>query len=249
MTKSCYVCDKEVHIWRQNICKLKLPHSKRTIGDLLKQFLGDIQPTRNVDNESNCICVECFDRMNKYDWLWTTALKKEEELRHLYLNTEKSHMDDADEVSVLKDDFEDEVKHNVNDEADVEFHEIISIESGSDGIGKKGNCDFAEPMDQNNADTSTEEQLNIEIDEQPLIKSESELQIETDGELDMNTDFLFDFEEELSDGNIDEDNSDERGGADKSDKRGKECEICKDGINYNLREMRVSDFPLHPSNA
>lgn len=98
MTKLCYVCNKKVWIWRQNLSKLKMSHSKMTIKNLLKRFLVDFKSERDIDHKLNRICVECSDAIDEYDRLRTTAKTKELELKTLFLTTEMFIKHKKDEI-------------------------------------------------------------------------------------------------------------------------------------------------------
>lgn len=89
MAKLCYVCNKEKSVWRENLCELKMNHSNATVGSLLKNFLCDTEHRRNVDDSSNCICIECFEAFDEYDCIREMVRLKEQQLRMLFLATEK----------------------------------------------------------------------------------------------------------------------------------------------------------------
>lgn len=98
MARFCYICNKRLHEWHQNLTEIKLNHSKSTISRLLKKFLRDVQSQRDVDDSSNCICTECLDAFNEYDWMHMTARKKEKELRILFLTTESMFLNSDKKV-------------------------------------------------------------------------------------------------------------------------------------------------------
>lgn len=249
MSKLCYICNTRVHAWRQNLSKLKLSHSECTISDLLKQFLGDTQSSRDIDSVSNCICVDCFDRLNKYDWLRTTAFRKEKELRDLYLKTEEIHMKNVEEEDMFgenveveegeKDEEDREGEKDENDDEDAESYESVLYE-----IYEEEECEDDESMDEKNIDNFTEEKPDNEVlNDQMLIKIEPEQQIESDDETEVKEEAVLDSEEEQSDGNFDDANQSRVEFV--NGEKVTECEICRDGRKYTCREKRVRGFFLH----
>ena len=91
----CYVCNEQTDDWRRNFTELKSQHSNTPIVDFLKRFLDDFKSPRSIENESNCICAKCLDRIDDYDWLCVSCSEKEKELKELLWATEKSHIHQA----------------------------------------------------------------------------------------------------------------------------------------------------------
>lgn len=139
MARLCYLCHNEMHVWRQNLSKLTLNHSKTTISNLLRKFLCDFQSRRNVDDDTNCICVECFDAIDEYDWLSTTAKMKEQELRNVLLKTEMLFM--------------------IDDKEDQESEEAVNAEFTS--MDERGEIDCnSEVIDETENEATLEESAN-----------------------------------------------------------------------------------------
>ncbi|XP_031632786.1 zinc finger protein 59-like [Contarinia nasturtii] len=89
MARFCFVCNEKMDVWRQNFTKLKLNHSKMLLSNLLKTILIDIRSNRNVDDCNNCICLKCYNVIDKYDWMRWMARKKEIQLKSVLSMTEK----------------------------------------------------------------------------------------------------------------------------------------------------------------
>lgn len=130
MVKICYVCNKSINAWRQNLTKLKLIYSECSISALLKNFLGDFQSNRNIDNISNCICEKCYDQIKVYDWFRIAANEKENELRCLFMKTEKLfNLAENNEQQIAIDEVngnEDEINNDISSHSDDEI-ELISV--------------------------------------------------------------------------------------------------------------------------
>lgn len=120
MNAKCYICNKESSDWRRNFAEIKSQHTQTSISHLIRQFLGDFQSMRNIDNESNCICGECVQKIDDYDWTCHRAIEQEEKLRDLLWSTE-AKLIEIKEVS--------KVITASPDESDSEFYELIEIES------------------------------------------------------------------------------------------------------------------------
>lgn len=90
MARLCYLCNKETHVWHQNLLQLKLQHSNISICTFFKKFLKNLESHRNVENQLNCICEECYDEIQVYDAMRMMVVQKENALRDLLLATEQS---------------------------------------------------------------------------------------------------------------------------------------------------------------
>lgn len=84
----CYVCNEETSDWHRNLMEIKSKHSKTPIVQFIVKFLADYVSQRNINNESNCICSECLNRIQSYDWMCVKIKEQENELRTLILKTE-----------------------------------------------------------------------------------------------------------------------------------------------------------------
>lgn len=92
-TVICYFCNVKSEDWRRNLFEVKSQHSGSPIAFFVNKFLGECQSHRSVSEESNCICVECLQKIEEYDWLCTMAKRFESELREVLLKTESSCSD------------------------------------------------------------------------------------------------------------------------------------------------------------
>lgn len=89
MTSStCYVCNMETGEYRQSLYELQSQHSATSIAEFIKRFLGDFHTQRNISDESNCICVECLQKIDEYDWACVMAKRFKSELRKILIKTE-----------------------------------------------------------------------------------------------------------------------------------------------------------------
>lgn len=93
MDAVCYVCNQESHDWRRNFTEIKSQHTQTSISEFIRKFLGDSGSLRDIDNESNCICVECLLEIDEYDRLTQQVIEQETKLRNLLLATETKHFD------------------------------------------------------------------------------------------------------------------------------------------------------------
>lgn len=93
----CYFCNQVTNAWAQDFTQFKSQHSKTPISVLTQKFLGNFESSRNVDEESNCICSDCLNRVNEYDLTAQMAIEQERELRELLVSTELSLILKTDE--------------------------------------------------------------------------------------------------------------------------------------------------------
>lgn len=92
MTSSiCYVCDAETD-WRCDFSKIKSQHSNTPIQKLLQRFLGDFKSERDLEDESNRICIECITKIDEYDWSYVMMIEREKAIRNILLKTEKLYV-------------------------------------------------------------------------------------------------------------------------------------------------------------
>lgn len=88
VTIKCFVCHVKTDDWRNDLHGLKSQHSNTFVTDFIKKILGDYNSKRNIDDESNCICVDCLNRFEEYDWTCTMAKHYEKELYDLLVKTD-----------------------------------------------------------------------------------------------------------------------------------------------------------------
>lgn len=85
----CFVCHVKTDDWRNDLRGLRSQHSCTYVTDFIKTILGDYNTKRNVDDETNCICADCLNRFEEYDWTCTMAKQYEKELYDLLVKTEE----------------------------------------------------------------------------------------------------------------------------------------------------------------
>lgn len=88
------MCNKKALGWCQNLTKLRSKGSDSTIGLLVKRLLRDFATQRDVDDTSNCICIQCLNEIQEYDVMCVALVQKEERLRMILLATEKFQSQD-----------------------------------------------------------------------------------------------------------------------------------------------------------
>lgn len=84
----CFVCHMKTDDWRNELEGLKSQHSSTYITDFIRKILGDFETKRNINDHANCICVDCLNRFEEYDWTCTMAKQYEKELYDLLVHTE-----------------------------------------------------------------------------------------------------------------------------------------------------------------
>lgn len=120
MARLCYLCNKEVHVWHQNLLKLKLNHSNISICTLFKKMLKNLASHRNVEYHLNCICEECYDQIQDYDMMRSMVILKENALRDLLLATEQSFATSAElKTEVKMEIIETNTDASMNDEPEI----------------------------------------------------------------------------------------------------------------------------------
>lgn len=88
MERICYVCNHAVFNWCRNLTEIKSAHSNTVLIDFIQKFLGDFKSQRQMNDVTNCICLDCLERINAYDLTCQHALQQENQLRDLLLETE-----------------------------------------------------------------------------------------------------------------------------------------------------------------
>lgn len=72
---------------------MKSKYSKTRICDFITRWLGD-NPSKRVNgfsatpDDNSCVCVDCVNRINEYDVMYTTAQQIDKELRDTFMRTE-----------------------------------------------------------------------------------------------------------------------------------------------------------------
>lgn len=100
MVIKCYVCNSANDDWGSNLVGLKSQHSNVLITDLLKKVLNGFQSMRNIDDELNCICIDCFSQIEDYDWICLRAKQSEMDLYNVLMQTENGFMTELSEIDL-----------------------------------------------------------------------------------------------------------------------------------------------------
>lgn len=98
MVIKCYVCNSATDDWRSNLIGLKSQHSNVLVTDLLKKVLNGFQSMRNIDDELNCICIDCLSKIEDYDWICLRAKQSEKDLYNILIQTENGYMTKLSEI-------------------------------------------------------------------------------------------------------------------------------------------------------
>lgn len=87
----CIVCNSASNLCDQNIGDLQSKHSEARICDLIQRCLGTTSLNRNIEDESNqlCICNECIAKFNEYDLACVTAERVGYELQQMLAQTDQ----------------------------------------------------------------------------------------------------------------------------------------------------------------
>lgn len=86
----CYICNKTANEWCKNFPKRRLKSSKLTISDIIKRIVRNVTVQRDIDAESNCLCMQCLKDIQEYDSMCVSLEQKEKNLRKLILATNKT---------------------------------------------------------------------------------------------------------------------------------------------------------------
>lgn len=175
-TLKCFVCHMKTDDWRNELDGLKSQHSSTFITDFIKNILGDFETKRNVDDRSNCICVDCLNRFEEYDWTCTMAKQYEKELYDLLVHTESLCFTD-DKIDEPIDSIEPSIGRPYLDP----LTGFVEVSFREDGIDETGDDDLlnvmAEPLLVPKEKPSDEEDLNCgaieNIDDDSEFKTEA----------------------------------------------------------------------------
>lgn len=180
----CYVCNEKADEWQRNLGKLKSRHSNDSIGFFVKKLLLNIRSQRNVDDESNCICVNCLQRIEEYDWACKVAERYKKDLLQILLKTEtfydnKPNLSRIEEINLpidYENPFEEDVERSsISDEKPEDDEEAfdqtsdIKIET-QNGEVSDGDYDFAID-DSNQSDSDSDDEFLASIKKRHSSKS------------------------------------------------------------------------------
>ncbi|XP_031632784.1 uncharacterized protein LOC116346722 [Contarinia nasturtii] len=90
MEVNCYVCNKKTTEYKQNLCEIKSVISNIKVSTFIEKFLNGNSSHRNVNDERNCICMECLEQIFQYDVMSTQVVLLEHKFRELLNSTEIS---------------------------------------------------------------------------------------------------------------------------------------------------------------
>lgn len=100
---TCFVCQTQSFFYYSNILNIKSRHTKRPIIEFIKSFIeiSSISFNDDLTSATNCICYECFDKINVYDLAKSTVEQIQKEMYHLLgrikLDASKSMKDGFEE--------------------------------------------------------------------------------------------------------------------------------------------------------
>lgn len=86
--KRCYICNSESDHFVPITAKSK--HTETRISEFIQKFLNGNQSERQIENDFNYSCDDCFDKISEYDLACSIAAWVEEELCELLKKTESS---------------------------------------------------------------------------------------------------------------------------------------------------------------
>lgn len=95
-TNLCFICNVRTDDWLK-LNEIKSQHTNTRIIDLLKKILGDCDIKRPIDSEINCICSDCLNRIDEYEFLNITLKKHEKQLYDIFQKTETFYLDKSTE--------------------------------------------------------------------------------------------------------------------------------------------------------
>lgn len=98
----CYICNLKADEWQNNLSELKSQHSRSPIKFFINKFLGGFESSRNVDDESNSICMGCLQRIDEYDLSCVIAEQTEKELQELLLKTEHFYVEEQKKIHEIE---------------------------------------------------------------------------------------------------------------------------------------------------
>lgn len=136
----CFVCHVKTDDWRNELQGLRSQHSSSFVTDFIKIILGDFNLMKNIDDESNCICADCLNRFEEYDWTCTMARQYEKELYDLLVKTESLRR------SELKGDVSEEIQPTIERPFEDPLNELSEEPFRSDDINDDGDDELLKVM-------------------------------------------------------------------------------------------------------
>lgn len=170
MDTICYVCSKESADFRRNFAKTRTQCTNTPISRLIRIFLGDFESVRNVDDESNCICVECLQQFDNYDRICQHAVEQKTKLRDLLWSSEAKIIEMKEAVlNETNEDTEiDQFEANSSNNSNIEIIEPMSPMESVSNSNRNLNDDSVRRnlvsirlVKRGTAETSTIDPLNL----------------------------------------------------------------------------------------
>lgn len=96
----CFICNTESEDLRK-MNEVTSKHTNTSISTILKEILGDFNIKRIIDNDINCICSDCINKIEEYDWACDIAKKQEKIICEIFLKTETLYTKDSGDDSEL----------------------------------------------------------------------------------------------------------------------------------------------------
>lgn len=84
----CYICNTSSGFYCKNLYETKSKHTATRVGDLIAKWLGENPTSRYIGDGDNCVCFECLDKINEFDYLYMRAKQIEKKLCDTFLRTE-----------------------------------------------------------------------------------------------------------------------------------------------------------------
>lgn len=88
MSSFCYVCNKSASNLLINLIDLKSQFSAKSCIELITEILGDVIPSRQIQDKSNCICTICFNLIEDYDSHCLSVESSKNKLRQMLVKTD-----------------------------------------------------------------------------------------------------------------------------------------------------------------
>lgn len=141
-TKQCFICDASVKIDLNaekqdhvNLYNTNTSHSDIPIYDLVWKFLGEKPSHRNLtateaDSQWNCVCLNCFQNIEDYDFATSESRKYEKILMEKLSTTEKAYEERnnvEEHVENIEADTDAEMAETDDDIEIIEADEIVEL--------------------------------------------------------------------------------------------------------------------------
>lgn len=185
--KRCFICDASVEIHPNsekrdhvNLYNTNTSHSDTPIYDLVWKFLGEKPSHRNLttadaDSQWNCVCLNCFQNIEDYDFATSESQRLEKVLMEKLSITEKAYEEQSNDETVAADENA-EMTETDDDIEIIEADRIVELIISDD------ECDEIEESSQTHQ-TIVQSSETVDPTPQPTQKEE-----EVDEIIDLNSD-------------------------------------------------------------